>query len=385
MYNLKHLLSPFSKDEFLDDYSGTKSLFVEGEKEKFSGLFSWKDASKILKYQRNTMEGFRLVYDKKPLPPEALPEYVAWLEKGATLVINNLDKVHPSMFAFSNSLALELNTTVNINCYMSYPESQGFDTHYDQHDVFIVQLEGTKVWTIYEQTVNHPTHIMGKPNEFPPDAKPYLEFEMSPGDIAYIPRGHWHHAVASSPSMHLTVGPSERSAIHFMEHVVQKLLNNDEWYRRDFPFAEARELGGYRQGLEEHFQEFVDRTIKIFKSEALFESLLEYAQISNSFRGSVSISDFWNIENIITPETDFKLNPLQKCIIRFDPDKNFAVVLIRGKVINLVGVNENILYQIFESDDDFNGEQIMKVGDTSWEKAKAILVTMYRESISIML
>ena len=36
---------------------------------------------------------------------------------------------------------------MQINAYITPPENQGFAAHYDTHDVFVLQVSGSKRWT----------------------------------------------------------------------------------------------------------------------------------------------------------------------------------------------------------------------------------------------
>lgn len=47
----------------------------------------------------------------------------------------------------------KLNATVHddgTNPYLTPPGSQGFAPHYDEIEVFLLQLEGSKIWILYE-------------------------------------------------------------------------------------------------------------------------------------------------------------------------------------------------------------------------------------------
>ena len=72
-------------------------------------------------------------------------------------------------------------------------KKQGLAPHYDDVDIFILQIEGKKHWKLYERTQNE--------NKFPldcsgdldlsqiADAKLLLECDLCPGDLLYFPRG----------------------------------------------------------------------------------------------------------------------------------------------------------------------------------------------------
>ena len=382
--DLAAVLAPIETETFYETHLNRTALYVEGTETKFAGLLDWSDINDIITYSQLNMGGFRLVYEKNNLPATELNRYEQWLEKGATLIINSLDQHHPAVYHLANALELELNTNVNINCYVSYPAKQGFDTHFDLHDVFVIQVTGRKTWTVFEPTLLHPTHLMSKPDLESPTENPYLERSMSTGDMMYIPRGHWHHALAETPSVHLTVGPGERTPIHFLHNVLEKLLYGDEWFRRDFPLAAAAELAGHREGLKAHFEEFRTRATELLGRDALFEAFIEYIQTANNKRSTGRVlPDLWTLENSITPDMTFRFIPLQKAVIRYDEQKKFGIVYLRGKPVHLDGVSAQTLSLIFESNTAFDGQMLMEYGNVSWEKAKSLLLTMYRQAIIV--
>ena len=72
---------------------------------------------------------------------------LAQLAGGATLVLQALHRTWPPLIRFGTELAAELGHPVQINAYITPPENQGFAAHYDTHDVFVLQVAGSKRWT----------------------------------------------------------------------------------------------------------------------------------------------------------------------------------------------------------------------------------------------
>ena len=69
---------------------------------------------------------------------------LAQLSDGATLVLQALHRTWPPLVRFGSALAAELGHPVQINAYVTPPQNQGFSAHYDTHDVFVLQVAGTK-------------------------------------------------------------------------------------------------------------------------------------------------------------------------------------------------------------------------------------------------
>ncbi|WP_246210525.1 cupin domain-containing protein [Nocardioides piscis] len=131
---------------------------------------------------------------------------------GSTLVLQALHRVWPPLIDFCQQLAADLGHPVQANAYVTPPQNQGFDDHYDVHDVFVLQVAGRKKWSIRPPVL--PAPLRDQPWTDRRDAvgraaaeEPLLEATLEPGDSLYLPRGHLHSAVAlGEVSIHLTLG-----------------------------------------------------------------------------------------------------------------------------------------------------------------------------------
>jgi bifunctional lysine-specific demethylase and histidyl-hydroxylase NO66 len=64
--------------------------------------------------------------------------------RGDTVVLQGLHHTSPHLARLANNVALALDHPVQVNAYLSPPSARGLDLHFDFHDVFIVQLGGSK-------------------------------------------------------------------------------------------------------------------------------------------------------------------------------------------------------------------------------------------------
>jgi len=147
---------------------------------------------------------------------------------GSSVVLQALHRNWPAVIDFTGALAGELGHPVQANAYITPPSSQGFTAHYDVHDVFVLQLAGTKEWTIHAPV--HPDPLRDEPWNLHAaavaararDEEPVLETVLEPGDVMYLPRGWLHAATAlGGVCAHLTIG------VHVVTRfaVVQALLS----------------------------------------------------------------------------------------------------------------------------------------------------------------
>jgi hypothetical protein len=131
---------------------------------------------------------------------------------GSTLVLQALHRTWPPLIDFTQQLASELGHPVQVNAYVTPPQSRGFDDHYDVHDVFVLQVSGRKHWRIHEPV--HPAPLRDQPwtdrreaVAEAADAPPVIDQVLEPGDCLYLPRGYLHAATAlGDVTTHLTFG-----------------------------------------------------------------------------------------------------------------------------------------------------------------------------------
>nr|WP_281905115.1 cupin domain-containing protein [Phytohabitans aurantiacus] len=131
---------------------------------------------------------------------------------GATLVLQGLHRIWPPLLDFANELGTQLGQPLQVNAYLTPAGNQGFATHYDTHDVFVLQVDGRKHWRVHEPVVRDPLERQpwgGHADEVAAvaDGPPAIDAVLSPGDALYLPRGWLHSASAEGVrSLHLTVG-----------------------------------------------------------------------------------------------------------------------------------------------------------------------------------
>lgn len=151
---------------------------------------------------------------------------------GATLVLQALHRTWPPLVDFSQDLAAELGHPVQVNAYVTPPQSQGFSDHYDVHDVFVLQVDGEKRWMIRRPV--HPSPLRDQPwTDREPHVRraaqeePLLDVVLRPGDCLYLPRGFLHAATAlGGVSTHLTVGVHTWTRYTLAEELVRLALHD---------------------------------------------------------------------------------------------------------------------------------------------------------------
>ena len=228
MHSLDDLLQPISPEHFLGEYVGRKPLHIpaSGDGAK-AAILTWPDFNRLLgQGSLWTSAHLRLMRNYVAVPPDQYCHPVAtpqgevlrpWPQKvevflsaGASLIANDVLSIHEPLMRIGETLSRTFAASIGANIYCSFRGVQAFGTHFDNHDVIVIQTGGTKVWNLYASRADNPIE------NFPDDDATRRWFEqtrgalmqqvtMQPGDVLYLPRGWYHDALATDgPSLHVT-------------------------------------------------------------------------------------------------------------------------------------------------------------------------------------
>lgn len=164
---------------------------------------------------------------------------------GASLVLNRVEDFLPLASCLCGDLAGRMQCPASANAYLSLREqgSTTFGTHWDTHDVFVVQLLGRKRWRVYEPTLELPLPAQTslRVGDRRPET-PVLDCILEPGDLLYVPRGWWHEVEAfGSASFHLSIGLYPPLLFDYLQWVVSRCLHGSLPVRQRFAAGAGRE------------------------------------------------------------------------------------------------------------------------------------------------
>lgn len=269
--NLEALLAPYSPDRFRAEIQGRLPLHIpaNGDDRK-RALLSWSAFNNLLSQGGLwTSNNLKLIANRVPVAVEdycqtvrttegqtvrPVPKKVErFLNAGASLVANEVQSLHAPIGDAATALSRAFSAQVGANVYCSFENIQAFGPHYDVHDVFAVQTEGTKVWRIYQQQLDTPVDLPpGGPETLrwleESRGRVVSEIVMNPGDVLYLPRGRFHDALATQgASLHVTF-----SVTALYGRAILSLLDNAAiqfpLFREYFPPADQDE----GRALSEH-------------------------------------------------------------------------------------------------------------------------------------
>ena len=269
---LPQILAPYPVERFLKEDWLKTVKHLPGWKGKFSGLLMWSRLNEILGQHRLEPPRLRLAMDGKMVPPESYVKYSAsrkrnyariprllptaiteHLYQGATLVLDAVDELHEPLTRLAESLEHVFRVRIQMNLYAGWKSSKGFDLHWDDHEVLIIQLRGRKRWKVHRPTREYPLAEDIVENS-PPEGDPIWEGIIEDGDLLYIPRGWWHVAFPlAEPTMHITIGVPNLTGADFLKWLTEQ-LRVESFVRMDLPrFGTADEQAAYIDRIRSAF------------------------------------------------------------------------------------------------------------------------------------
>jgi hypothetical protein len=241
--SLERLLKPCLPDDFMSSVWGKTHKHIRGWQGKFAHLLPWDGLNEIL--ERHPLDGKSLpassylryapsARQRTPIPRLLPNELTKQLRRGATLVLDAADELFEPLRELAESLEYHFHEHIQINAYAGWQTTRGFDLHFDDHDVFILQVTGRKHWSVYGMTKPYPL-AQDRATSEKPEGEPVWEEMLEDGDLLYIPRGWWHVAVPQAePTLHLTVGVHNRTGIDLLRWLVNRMIRSAA-FRQDLP------------------------------------------------------------------------------------------------------------------------------------------------------
>lgn len=258
--SLEWMMSPVSKQVFFEEYWEKQPLVVKRpNRDYFASLLSLDEVDRVittlgLRYPAITLKnaGQLVTSDDYTVQGDSIDVAKVYqlFEKGSTITLAYLDTVVPALTVCCRSLESEFSFPFQTNVYLTPARAQGAKYHYDSHDVFVLQVAGSKRWTLYGTPVELPLRGQDFDLSVHERGEPTLDFELEAGDFAYIPRGVVHDACSSeTTSLHITVGVLHYNWTDLLLESIADISLNDPAFRKalspgfarqDFNRAQAR-------------------------------------------------------------------------------------------------------------------------------------------------
>ncbi|MEP6868383.1 MAG: cupin domain-containing protein [Novosphingobium sp.] len=240
------IFSTLGGEQFLSAYLEKNVTHFEHEsRDRFEDLLSWEMINHLMSLNLFDDKRIRVVKDSRDVPlsfyrrdsdRRALDsvKLTALLDQGSSLAINSVQFLSPGVRRIANQLERWLDQKVNVNAYISFGTGGAFTSHFDSHDVLVLQVYGSKDWTIYQQPEPYPIDGHAVKVRHAAQGRPILmERTLHSGEILFVPRGYFHQAaVKNSTSVHLTFGIIPAPGVEFIDRVRKRCLQVEE-FRKD--------------------------------------------------------------------------------------------------------------------------------------------------------
>ncbi|MEB3831011.1 cupin domain-containing protein [Phormidium sp. CCY1219] len=345
MKAFSRLLYPYSLKQFFSENWSQEGLLIKAESpDKLSHLFSWDKLNELLNFHNISHPELRFSKHGEILSPsDDRDSLIQRCQEGATLIIDRLHTRLPEIAQFAAALRYEIGHRTQVNSYCSWPGEQGFKCHYDTHEVFILQIAGQKEWLVFRDTFKYPLSVHPSSDLSPPTTDPYLHCILNPGDVLYIPRGHWHYAIAvDEPSLHLTLGIDCQTGVDFVDWLVTQLQEKEEWRQNLSPIApqDSTQMTAQIDGLIHRLIDYLlDPSLST--QYANYLASLEKPPIPYSFPYQMGYDIFRDKLN-----TQFKRPPFQRVRIESLENDEYNI-FVGNKSIALKGLPREFLDWLF--------------------------------------
>lgn len=283
IYSLETLISPIKPDVFYHNYWEQKALLISRNTPNYwDSLLSLEIVDNIISDLNLSYPEIRIANAKNERSPSEytydtgrinVPQLFDLFSKGSTIILDHMHFRIRSLADLCRALEFETSMPVQTNIYLTPPMSQGFSAHYDTHDVFILQITGSKHWRIYDRPVINPLDEQKFDHRKPEYGDVSLEFDLNAGDLIYIPRGQVHDATTNNDlSMHITLGVLSYTWSDLLKNIISKSCLSSPVFRPSLPIGFAK--GQYDESqLKKTFSELISLVEKKTDIKAEIDSL----------------------------------------------------------------------------------------------------------------
>lgn len=216
---------------------------------------------------------------------------------GATVTWCSLNQVVPELRDFTRVITDKMAVRTDVVGFMTPTKKRGYLPHHDPVDLFIVQLEGTKRWRLWDL----PDERLGDNASYTDEelGEPAIEVLLEPGDVLYLPYNTPHAAAAEDQvSLHLSIMMRPRMWKDLLRETFEAVAEDPE-------FNEYPHIGALRDsGVESLFRQKVTSLAARMDALDAGSELDRLAELGRHMPGSSHGTTFQTIAETdgLTPE-----------------------------------------------------------------------------------
>jgi len=275
--NLKSLVEPLGQAEFLTLLRERRRTFVPGHgSRRFETLLNWETLNYLLDSATFPLDRLRVQRESVSIPenfylrqgrvdPAALSKL---LDQGVSLIFNRLDKYVPALRVLCKSIARDTLEQISAAAVVTSGRGGAIKCHYDDQDLIILQIAGTKSWRVFNSAVGNSVSNMAEES---PEGPPVFDQVLEPGDLLFLPARCWHHCEnGPNRSLHVSIIFMPPNGQHVMTALMSQ-LSSDETFNR--PLTRHNSL----ESLAEHETALKVRLVETIRTISLDRLLTERA------------------------------------------------------------------------------------------------------------
>lgn len=277
-----NIFSALGASQFISAFCDKRTEhFQQEDRSRFESFFSWDLINGLLTQNMLDEKRLRVVKDSRDMPATFYrrdderrtidaKKLTELLGQGCSLAFNRVQHFSPEVRRIALELERWLDQRLNVNAYVSFGNGGAFTSHYDTHDVLVLQVQGDKLWTIYDEPEPHPILEHKVRARHGGRGRPVaMELNLQAGDMLYVPRGVYHQAaVQDGISVHLTFGILTAKGIDFIDEIRARCAREEEFRKDILGLAGADTLAERERAVKTRLHELID--------EFSFEAFLEH-------------------------------------------------------------------------------------------------------------
>lgn len=313
------LLAPVRPETFFEQHWENQPLHIQRSESSFyENLLTNRDVEAAISSGGLRYPAIQLAKDGGFFPGEAFTRNIrsgddiftgvpnldgirAEYQSGATISLPAFHRAWQPFGALAAAVEEDFDHPVHTNVYITPGNASGFNPHYDTHEVFVLQIAGSKHWRIHQPPLSLPHHSQSFDPRSYVSSAPLLEVDLTPGDLLYLPRGFVHTtATSDSFSVHVTLGITVYTWVELLSDWAQSSKNSVS-FRRALPPGFARR-GDVRQLLRAQLQQIITQLQRMTDYDALLNG---FSHRVRSARAGIR-TDFRTDVMVIGPRTELR-------------------------------------------------------------------------------
>lgn len=382
-FGLSELLYPITPDDFFKTYYGKQLLWVEQQRSSdyFTDLFNLSALDATLQFSHPAPPDIRVVKNQEELLPGRytaepgnldLNQLYKAYNEGYSLVLNRMQRYDAALHHFAKALEESFNFGVRLNAYLTPSGATALAPHFDTHDVFVLQISGSKTWSLYDGGKKTPLLDTFQPviaqQDLPAASR---EVTLEAGQMMYLPRGTIHSAHCTEDhSLHVTAGIYPLQWYDLLQKALMVYSETDESMRQ------AITPGFLSGGSEKEMPERFADCVKKFAENANFMQAMSMVVTEHVFQLTPAAGG--QLTHVvdsadINSTTIFAKRPFSLVLVHDKLDGRVAIQF-PGNTISGVAPLKNLFVFIAETPGNFS---IAELPESQYNKSD-LLVLMKR-------